>query len=101
VRRVVLAVAVLFAAGAMALPAGAQVSPPGEVDAASTTQSPTTTDQVPTNDIVPQPNSGAPPEEAGDRGGALQLGLLGLVVAVIAGAVLLLVRQSRRARGLG
>ena len=54
--------------------------------------------ELPPADIVPLPNTGKPPEEAGDRGGALQLGLLALVVAVIAGAVLHLVRQSRRAR---
>jgi uncharacterized protein HemX len=65
-----------------------------------TTVTPPTTDQVPTNDIVPKPNSGVPPQEAGDRGGALQLGLLALVVAAVAGVILRLVQQSRRARGL-
>ena len=48
--------------------------------------------------IIPRPNSGAEPQEAGDRGGALQLGLLGLLVVVICGAVLVVVRQSQRAR---
>jgi uncharacterized protein HemX len=54
--------------------------------------------QVPTQEIVPQPGSGAEPEEAGDRGGALQLGLLALVVVAIGGAVVVVLRQSRRAR---
>jgi hypothetical protein len=58
-----------------------------------------TTIAVPSQDIIPQPNSGAPPQEAGDRGGALQLGLLALVVVAVGGAVAGLVRQSKRSRG--
>jgi len=54
--------------------------------------------QVPTQDIVPEPNSGQAPSEAGDRGGALQLLILGAVLATIGGATCHLVRQSRRAR---
>jgi hypothetical protein len=54
-----------------------------------------TTVAVPSQDIVPRPDSGSAPQEAGDRGGALQLGLLALMVVVIGGAVLVLVRQSR------
>ncbi len=54
--------------------------------------------QVPTQEIVPKPNSGAAPDDAGDRGGALQLALLALVVAGVGLAVGHLVRQSRRAR---
>ena len=53
---------------------------------------------MPTQDIVPRPNSGHAPAEAGDRGGALQLLILALVVVAIAGAIWHLVRQSRRAR---
>jgi len=51
--------------------------------------------------IIPRPDSGTQPQEAGDRGGTLQLGLLTLLVVVIAGVVLVLVRQSQRARGNG
>ena len=58
----------------------------------------TTTSQVPTQDIIPEPNSGSEPEDAGDRGGALQtvlfVGIIGMIVA--GGAIV--VRQSRRAR---
>jgi hypothetical protein len=46
--------------------------------------------------IIPEPNSGHEPREAGDRGGALQLLLLAVIVTgvgVIAGFV---VRESRR-----
>ena len=56
------------------------------------------TGQVPTQDIIPRPNSGEAPHEAGDRGGALQLAVLGLVVVAIAAGGLHLARQSRRAR---
>jgi hypothetical protein len=55
---------------------------------------------VPVQHIIPRPNSGQKPEDAGDRGGALQLALLGLVVVVLAGGTLHVVRQSRRARRL-
>ncbi|MGE3621790.1 MAG: hypothetical protein AB7L84_15145 [Acidimicrobiia bacterium] len=54
---------------------------------------------VPAPDIIPRPNSGSEPTEAGDRGGALQLGLLGLLVAAVGGGGYALARQSRRARG--
>lgn len=51
-----------------------------------------------TQDIVPKPNSGRAPDEAGDRGGALQLLLPVVIAASLGGAVLHLRRQSRRAR---
>jgi hypothetical protein len=53
---------------------------------------------VPEQDIVPHPNEGAEPEDPGDRGGALQLVVLGLVVVGIGGVVGLVVRQSKRAQ---
>lgn len=53
---------------------------------------------VPAPHIIPGPNEGHPPTEAGDRGGALQLGLLGLIVVAISGAAVHLTRASRRAR---
>ena len=58
----------------------------------------TTLAEVPAQDIVPQPNSGDEPHDPGDRGGTLQLAVLGLVVLGVAGVVVLVVRQSRRAR---
>ena len=53
---------------------------------------------LPGQDMIPEPNSGRPPSDAGDRGGALQgvvLLLIVIGVGVIAGLVL---RESRRAR---
>jgi hypothetical protein len=51
-----------------------------------------------TQDIVPKPNSGHAPTEAGDRGGALQLLILALLAGAVGGGVLHLTRESRRAR---
>ena len=71
---------------------GAQILPP---DTAQAQDAPA--GQVPTQDIIPEPNSGEAPDEAGDRGGALQLLVLGLVVVAIGGTALHLARQARRA----
>jgi hypothetical protein len=87
-RMLVVALAVLLSLGVLATPAGGQ-------DAGTTT---TTIGQVPTQDIVPAPNQGAEPEDAGDRGGALQLGLLALLVGAVGTVVVMVIRQSRRAR---
>jgi len=78
----------LLAVAAHAAPAAAQE--PG-----STT---TTLSEVPIQHIIPEPNTGEEPHEAGDRGGALQLGLLALLVVTFGGAIAVVVRQSRRAR---
>ena len=81
-RRVVLAL-LLVAALAVAPPAAAQDGRGG---------------QVPTQDIIPEPNSGEAPHEAGDRGGALQLLLLGAVVVAVAGGGWHIARQARQGR---
>ena len=71
-------------------------APPASAQEPGTTT--TSLPQVPTQEIVPQPNSGTDPDEAGDRGGALQVTVLVLVVVAVGGAVVMVVRQSRRAR---
>ena len=58
----------------------------------------TTLVEVPAQDIVPQPNTGEAPHDAGDRGGARQPTVLVLVVLAIGAVVAMVVRQSRRAR---
>ncbi|MDP1820066.1 MAG: hypothetical protein Q8K58_09285 [Acidimicrobiales bacterium] len=79
------ALVVSVASAALVAPAGAQELPvPPSV-------------QVPARDIVPEPNSGREPEEAGDRGGALQLLVLGVVVVGVGGAAWHLARTARRA----
>jgi hypothetical protein len=87
-RLLVLALAVLVSTGP---PVGAQ-------DPSTTT---TSLIEVPAQDIVPQPDVGEEPDDAGDRGGALQIAVLLLVVAAVAGAVVAVVTQSRRARARG
>lgn len=59
-----------------------------------------TTDEtgVPTQDIIPEPDSGRAPTEAGDRGGALQIAVLSLIVAAVGGIAAKVVHDSRRAR---
>jgi hypothetical protein len=49
--------------------------------------------------IIPDPNSGREPTEAGDRGGALQVLVFVLIVAGVGGIVAKVVRDARRARG--
>ena len=53
---------------------------------------------VPGNDIIPEPDSGVAPEDAGDRGGALQVTVFAAILLGIATIVALAVRESRRAR---
>lgn len=53
---------------------------------------------VPEQDMIPEPNSGRPPTDAGDRGGALQGGVFLLIVVGVGGIAVLAVRESRRAR---
>jgi len=78
------------------LTVGLHAAPAFAQDPGSTS---TTLAEVPDQDIIPAPNTDEGPNEAGDRGGALQLALLGLVVVAIGGAVAVVVRQSRRAGG--
>ena len=54
--------------------------------------------QVPTQDIIPEPNRGHAPEDAGDRGGALQLVLLGALVVAVGGGAWHIARQASRGR---
>jgi hypothetical protein len=46
--------------------------------------------------IIPRPNSGHPPIDAGDRGGALQFTVLGAIVLGVTGIGFLMYRESRR-----
>ncbi len=83
----------LAGSAALGVPAAAQDDP---------TPAPVTIEEVqdpdsPLGQIIPKPNSGTAPEDPGDRGGALQLTVLGLIVAFFAIAVLAVRRASRRA----
>jgi hypothetical protein len=52
-------------------------------------------------DIIPEPNTGQQPQEAGDRGGVLQILVFVLIVAGVGGIVAMFVRESRRRRAAG
>jgi hypothetical protein len=87
---VVAAVVLLGAAGA-----SAQAGAPAQ-DGTPTTTSSTVT-ELPPAEMIPRPNSGQAPDDAGDRGGALQLLVFGLVVVAIAAGVTKVVLDARRA----
>jgi hypothetical protein len=53
---------------------------------------------LPEDGIIPRPNSGAEPTEAGDRGGGLQVLVLVLMVGGVATLAALASREARRAR---
>lgn len=53
---------------------------------------------VPVPHIIPRPNTGHAPHDAGDRGGALQLVLPVLLVAAVGGGAWHLTREARRAK---
>jgi hypothetical protein len=81
---------------------------PARADAAPGQDEPTTTSptfgenpDAPGQHIIPRPNSGTEPDDAGDRGGALQLVVLGAIVAGVSVVVALAVRESRRNRRQG
>jgi hypothetical protein len=86
--------AVLVAIGLVVAVLVSAVVPAGAQDPATSTS----TTGVPAPNIVPEPNSGAEPTEAGDRGGGLQLLVLGLVVVAIGGGAAYVARDAHRAR---
>lgn len=108
-RRAPLCVAVLLLAAipvlSAAVPVGAGEAV-GDSGAAAVQQpeddpdgDPSTDDApLPGQDMIPEPNSGRPPSDAGDRGGALQGLVLLCIVIGVGGIAVLVVRESRRAR---
>jgi hypothetical protein len=100
---VVVAGAVLLGAGpAGASPGaperGAGVAQSGDPAADPDGDATTDDEPLPGGDIIPEPDSGVEPEDAGDRGGALQLTVFVVMLAGIALIVTLIVRESRKAR---
>lgn len=86
-----LVVAVLGSWWSIALPVGAQ---PG----APTTTLPQVEEDRGLGDIIPEPNSGRAPASPSDPGGWLQLSLFFIVMAFIAGMVVYVWWQSKKAR---
>jgi hypothetical protein len=78
---------------------------PARADAAPAQDEPTTTSptfgsnpDAPEQHIIPRPNSGTPPQDAGDRGGALQFLVLGAIVVGVSLVATLAIRESRHNR---
>ncbi|KAA0235254.1 MAG: hypothetical protein EDR02_04770 [Actinobacteria bacterium] len=88
-----LALLLLMAPDSSAVPDQTQGSDPTE-----TGELPPLEPAVESPDIIPQPNSGSPPDHPGDRGGWQQLSLLALIVVAVAAIFLLVRRESRRKR---
>ena len=78
----------------LALTAGASSAPAGAGDDPSATS--TTAFDDGDQRIIPRPNSGHEPEEAGDRGGALQLAVLALIVVGVGFVGVKVFRQTRQ-----
>jgi hypothetical protein len=85
--------ALVIATVVAAAPARAEAGQPEPGD-------PTTTEiePAPGDDIIPLPESGTEPEEAGDRGGALQVAVLVAIVVGLGAIVALALRDVRRSR---
>ncbi len=83
----------LLASVALAPSASAQT---GGSDGATTTSS--VVAEVPVPHIIPRPNSGTPPTDAGDRGGWLQGTIFFIICAGVLVIGALVVRESRKAR---
>jgi hypothetical protein len=88
---VALAVVVMSAAGTAA-PLHAQAADP-------TTTAVESDGQSPAGNILPRPGSGQAPDSPNDPGGWMQYAVFGVILAGIAIIVLLVVRESRKARG--
>lgn len=100
-----LAATLVVVAGALAVPVAA--TPHQQPDAPADDGTGGSADDAPAGnpapgaaeqDIIPRPDSGHEPTDAGDRGGALQIVLFAAIVAGVAGIALLAARDIRRAR---
>jgi hypothetical protein len=83
----------IVAFGAVAAPVPAGAAQPDPDDPTVTEPEP-----APGDDIIPRPDSGAEPSEAGDRGGALQVAVLVGILVAVGALVALALRDVRKAR---
>jgi hypothetical protein len=90
------AIMLVLAVPAVAEAAGSSVVQQPEEDPDG---DPSTDDEpVPDRDIIPEPDSGRPARDAGDRGGVLQGVVLLFIVIGVGIIATLVVRESRRGR---
>jgi hypothetical protein len=84
---------------AATVPADVPADMPADMTAGDTSgTAPSSTEAPEPPGIIPKPNSGAEPDDAGDRGGGLQSAVFGLIVLGLVGMGALVVRESRRAQ---
>jgi hypothetical protein len=91
---------------ALTLAIATMLAPSFSVHALTTTTTPTSTPTTvamtddsqagQTKSVIPKPNSGSAPEQAGDRGGALQIGLFGVLVLALAFIGAVIIRSTMR-----
>jgi hypothetical protein len=95
-RRLLLVAVAAVVAAALLAPSPVLAQDPGQrtVDGSIDTSG----EPLPEPHIIPRPNEGHEPVDAGDRGGSLQLGLLALMVLAVSGGVAYVVHESRKAR---
>lgn len=93
---VAIAVAALVVVSLLVLPGA--VPPAGAQDGAQDDGTSTTSEPPESPGIIPEPNSGTEPDDAGDRGGSLQTVVFVVVVGGIVVIGGLVVRESRKAR---
>ena len=96
ISRIRLVAAVVVTVAACLVPAATVAADPVAGDTSTT--APTTSDAPEPPGIIPEPNRGVEPEDAGDRGGGLQSAVFGLIVLGLVGMGALVVRESRRAQ---
>lgn len=91
---------VVLACALLVLAPPARAIPAGDSDGGGAGEAPVTTlgQQPEGGGIIPRPDSGTEPEDAGDRGGALQTVLFVTILGGVAVIAALVVRESRRAR---
>lgn len=91
-----LAMTVAAASPAAAIAANPSVPMVGAQDADDGPVQITDPDQQPQGGIIPRPNSGSAPDDPGDRGGAYQWILFGLIIVFIAVAFTSIRRTAKR-----
>jgi hypothetical protein len=109
-RRLLVASLLVLAAAVLAPPAAAAATPEASVmevpevpvvdgdDDGGEATTTTLAEGGSTGDIIPRPGSGTPPDDAGDRGGAGQVGVFVAVCVALAIIFGLALRQARRAQ---
>lgn len=88
---------VLLLLGALVFPSTVRAAPSAEGQT-DVTEATTSTTELPPAEMIPRPNSGVAPADAGDRGGGLQTLVFALVMGGTGLIGFLVWRESKKAR---